>query len=140
MYNKTLKRLKTISFFGSSVEDYHCPDQEIGEYITDDSHFVPESEVVKQLKGQSVLSPDAKRMYDYQDGKDTGQPIPVDRTHGYTGDVAELSVAMRLQKEDVETALKRSKREFEQSEFAKKVDADTASSTSSTSATTSSNT
>lgn len=129
MYSKTLKRLKTISFFGSSVEDYHCPDQEIGEYITDDSHFVPESEVVKQLKGQSVLSPDAKMMYDYQDGKDTGQPIPVDRTHGYTGDVAELSVAMRLQKEDAETALKRSKREFEQEQFNKKVDSDTASTT-----------
>lgn len=140
MYNKTIKRLKSISFFGSEVEDYKVPEQEIGEYITDDSHFVPESEVVKQLKGQSVLSPDAKMMYDYQDGKDTGQPIPVDRTHAYTGDVADLSVAMRLQKEDAETALKKSKREFEQSEFAKKVDADTASTASTSSTvTTSSN-
>lgn len=64
----------------------------VGEYQVDTSHFVPqcESGAVTLRAGQA-----GQGVYDFQNGKDTGIPVPSNRRHGYTGDLAEASVNFR---------------------------------------------
>ena len=64
----------------------------VGEYQVDTSHFVPQCESGAVL----LRAGDAGQgVYDFQDGKDTGVPVPSNRRHGYTGDLAEASVNFR---------------------------------------------
>ena len=76
----------------------------VGEYQVDTSHFVPqcESGAVVLRAGEA-----GQGIYDFQDGRDTGVPIPSNRRHGYTGDPAEASVnnreSVHSAKDSVET-------------------------------------
>lgn len=64
----------------------------VGEYQVDTSHFVPqcESGAVVLRAGEA-----GQGIYDFNNGRDTGAPIPSNRRHGYTGDIAEASVNFR---------------------------------------------
>lgn len=64
----------------------------VGEYQVDTSHFVPqcESGAVTLRAGQV-----GEGVYDFKNGRDTGAPVPSNRRHGYTGDIAEASVNFR---------------------------------------------
>lgn len=64
----------------------------VGEYQVDTTHFVPqcESGAVVLRAGEA-----GQGVYDFQNGKDTGIPVPSNRRHGYTGDIAEASVNFR---------------------------------------------
>lgn len=97
MSKLTIKRFNTISIFGNmAIEDYKEPEQAATPYIVDTSGFIPMSEAVKKVTGRTGTAGDILHRYDYLDGK--GSPadrIPVDRTHRFTGDIAEVSVAMR---------------------------------------------
>lgn len=62
-----------------------------GEYVVDDSHFVPMSEAIHQL-GVNASASNNAGLYDFPDGKDTGIPLPISRKKGVT--LAEISMAI----------------------------------------------
>lgn len=89
-------RYDTINILGG-VEQVHCIDtpQIVGSYVVDDSAFVPLKEAVKNVNAGSITPQMARTLYDFPNGKDDGSKVPVDRTHGFTGDIAEVSVVAR---------------------------------------------
>lgn len=89
-------RYDTIRTLGG-VEQVHCKDtpQVVGAYVVDDSAFVPLKEAVKNVNAGAITSQMAKQLYDFPNGKDDGSKVPVDRTHNFTGDIAEVSVLNR---------------------------------------------
>lgn len=101
----SFKRFITVNVLsGSSLYDDFVPVSQGGDYIVDDSHFVPMSEAVKQL-GSSVATSDViSKSYDFVDGRDTGIKVPVDRLHDVK-DLAELSVAVRNRSKDLSESL-----------------------------------
>lgn len=89
-------RYDTINTLGG-VEQVHCKDtpQVEGPYVVDDSSFVPLKEAVKNVNAGSITPQMARTLYDFPNGKDDGSKVPVDRTHGFTGDIAEVAVVAR---------------------------------------------
>lgn len=89
-------RYDTINTLGG-VEQVHCIDtpQVVGSYVVDDSSYVPLKEAVKNVNAGSITSQMARTLYDFPNGKDDGSKVPVDRTHGFSGDIAEVAVIAR---------------------------------------------
>lgn len=108
---------KTISYFPDEMERCVCnadpvQDKDFGEYVVDDSHFVPMSEAVKRVTGGTLSSQEVRAMYDFSDGKDTGKKVPVDRSHRFT-DIAEISVEARKTAAKVQKGIAEAKEQFE---------------------------
>lgn len=89
------------------------PEKDYGEYIVDDSYFVPMSEAVKNVTSGAVSPEALQGMYDFKDGVDTGMKIPVDRSHRFTGDIAEVSKAVREAEAGAVEELKEARRQFD---------------------------
>lgn len=67
---------------GTKIIDYTIPDEPIGRYIVDTSHFVPRSEAVAGLSPLSAGELTSKFAFDSKSGKiPTGAKVPIDRTH-----------------------------------------------------------
>lgn len=95
-------RYSTISTLGDcNFVTTADPVQVVGSYVVDDSAFVPLSEAVKNVSAGAVSPAMVKTMYDFADGKDDGSSVPVDRTHSFTGDIAEVSQLQRKASEKV---------------------------------------
>lgn len=95
-------RYSTINTLGG-VDMVHTSDpvQVVGRYVVDDSSFVPLKEAVKNVTTGAITPEMARRLYDYPDGKDDGSKVPVDRTHSFYGDIAEISQIARERAADV---------------------------------------
>lgn len=126
MANKrqVLERFNTISPFPSLqfIEKYKEPEQADMPYIVDTSSFVPMSEAVKKVTGRASTAGDIAHRYDYPNGR--GSPsdkIPVDRTHRFTGDIAEASVAYREAAEEASKSLGEAYERFEAEQRTAKV-------------------
>lgn len=75
-------------------------------YIVDDSGFVPMSEAVKRVTGGALSKEQIKTMYDFPDGTvPSGFRVPLDRRRGFTGDIAEVSQAVRESGKEANEAL-----------------------------------
>lgn len=76
-------RFDTINILGGSKPvDYVIPDEPVGPYIVDTSHFVPRSEAVAGLPPLSAGDLSTKFAFDSKTGKiPSSAKIPVDRTH-----------------------------------------------------------
>lgn len=111
-----MKRFNTISIFGESMKklDYSIPDEPVGDYIVDKSHFVPNAEAIKNLTGNGAGATSDLGMYDFPDGRDTGAKVPYTRQHGYTGDIAELSSNVFEQSDVYQNDISTLKAEFDQ--------------------------
>lgn len=81
----------------------------VGEYQVDTSHFVPqcESGAVVLRAGEA-----GQGVYDFQNGRDTGAPVPSNRRHGYTGDIAEASVNYRESSHNAKESLDNAKMQY----------------------------
>ena len=89
-----LKRYVSYEPFGSKVESYsEKANSAFDESVTDDSFFVPESELIKRLNAGVTYGDALQGAYDFVDGKDTGIGVPLDRYRGL--DRAEVSQALR---------------------------------------------
>lgn len=77
------------------LEQYKEPEQVDMPYIVDTSSFIPMSEAVKKVTGRMPDPATVKATYDFPDGRGSADKIPVDRTHRFTGDIAEVSVDLR---------------------------------------------
>lgn len=90
-------RFNTISVFPSAMklEQYKEPEQANMPYVVDTSSFIPMSEAVKKVTGRMPSSEQIVHTYDFPNGQGSADKIPVDRTHRFTGDIAEVSVALR---------------------------------------------
>lgn len=89
-------RFKSINTLGSG--DLVCTSdtsQIVGDYVVDDSAFVPLKEAVKNVNAGAISPQMARTMYDFPDGKDDGSKVPVDRTHSFSGDIAEVATIAR---------------------------------------------
>lgn len=82
----------------------------VGEYCVDTSHFVPRADAVQVLQAGDVVS---QQMYDFPDGKATDVPMPSNRKHSYTGDIAEASVAAKDAKTASDKSMAQAHEEFE---------------------------
>lgn len=98
----------------------------VGEYQVDTSHFVPQCE-----SGAVVLSAGeaGQGVYDFQDGRDTGAPVPSNRRHGYTGDIAEMSVNYRESVHNAKESIDKAKMDYVNDKVSKEAEAAKASST-----------
>lgn len=118
-------RFNTISFFPDDMECVAvnadlCASKDYGDYVVDDSHFVPMSEAVKRVTGGTLSEAEVKAMYDFPDGRDTGAKVPVDRTHRMmNGDIAEMSVEYKYAQKQAKESLDKAKEDFE---FEQKMD------------------
>ena len=95
-------RYNTINTLGSG--DFVCfaePKQIVGSYVVDDSSYVPLREAVKNVNAGAISPQVAKTMYDFPDGRDDGSKVPVDRTHNFHGDIAEVASIARESSKDV---------------------------------------
>lgn len=78
------KRLKTL---------------DIGESCVDDSHFIPQSELVKRGQKTMALGNDQiEGLYDFADGKDTGMKAPISRKNK---NVIEIISEIKTQQKDL---------------------------------------
>lgn len=77
-----VKRLTTTNHFVKNEEmEYEIPNMPTTEKIIDDSNFVPESEIIKQLNGKRDLTAsEVEIYYDFPNGRDTGEKVPFQRT------------------------------------------------------------
>lgn len=109
-----IKRYNTISVLPDvmSLVDYDIPKEEVGEYQVDTTHFVPRCEA-EAVPIVSAGDPSMQGMYDFADGRDTGGRVPFNRSHGYTGDIAEVSVAVREAQADAKSNLDKSYQEYQ---------------------------
>ena len=106
----SVKRLNTFSHdIGDSK--YELPKTPDSPFIVDDSNFIPMSEAVKQLGTTPFNGDTYKGYYDFQDGKDTGIEVPINRTKNGK-DIAEISSAIMEKVDDISEELKKQK-EFE---------------------------
>lgn len=101
-----MKRFVTISPFGQSTFDYELPPDEFGESVTDDSYFVPSSEAIKGLSGV-LTEKEVQMYYDFPDGKDTGQEVPLARKQGV--DISEVSTDIRARQDKLKKQVKDAK-------------------------------
>lgn len=122
-------RFNTISsVYGSMVlEQYKEPEQAVMPYVVDTSSFIPMSEAVKKVIGKALDPATVKSMYDFPDGKGTADHIPVDRTHRFSGDIAEMSVALREAQAKAKDSLDKSYQQFQAEQAQADIDAQIAS-------------
>lgn len=88
------KCYKTLSAFDNEI--CVCDEktnQDFDESVTDDSFYVPESELVKRLRQGVTYGQALQGLYDFADGQDTGFAVPIDRYPGI--DRAEVSEFLR---------------------------------------------
>lgn len=78
------------------VINYENPVVEWEESLTDDSHFIPQSE---NNKSASPLTQADLIYFDFHDGKDTGVPVPISRIKGV--DIAEISNSVVVQNNSI---------------------------------------
>lgn len=116
-----MTRFETINVIsGSKTIDYELPSIEFDDSITDRSHFVPMSESVKRLKGMAPVSGDTiKMMYDFPDGKDTGNAVPSSRRKSI--DIAELSNDIRNEISNISTELENASKKAKQAKEVNKI-------------------
>lgn len=109
-----IKRFNTISVLPGvmSLEDYEIPEELVGDYQVDTTHFVPrcEAEALPTLSAGDLVS---QGVYDYPDGKITSTKLPFVRTHAYTGDIAEASVAVRDVQAEAKANVDKSYQEYQ---------------------------
>lgn len=114
----TLFRYSTYSCVPHSAEiiESDCnpvATKDFGKYRVDDSSFVPMSEAVKRVTGGTLSKEQISAMYDFPDGKDTGRKIPVDRTHSFTGDIAQAAKLLRDAEFKAQESIDIAKAEFD---------------------------
>ncbi|QCS36790.1 hypothetical protein [Tortoise microvirus 104] len=96
-------RYETIKLITKNkISDYKLPEVIFDESIVDKSLFVPVSQQLKGLQNHGMTQDDM-RNYDFIDGKDTGDKIPITRTKGL--DMAELSTAIRDEQNSIKDAI-----------------------------------
>lgn len=132
-----MRRYNTVCCLPGAMSLVDCepdpvPYKNYGDYVVDDSHFVPMSEAVKRVTGGALSPDDVKVMYDFADGKDTGKKVPVDRTHSFSGDIAEMSYELRKSEASAKEQLAEAKAQFDYEQELKSINgaADTTSSNS----------
>ncbi|QCS37288.1 hypothetical protein [Tortoise microvirus 80] len=81
------------------------------ESVTDKSYFVPLAESVKTINSTPLSEAEIAANYDFADGRDTGQKIPVDRYRGL--DLAEVSKIERELRSKIEKQAKQDKENAE---------------------------
>lgn len=116
-----LSSISTLCDDSVSLVDYEIPEEPNGEYIVDTSAFIPMSEAIKQLKSGALGAGAVNGLYDFADGRDTGMKVPFDRTHSFTGDLSEMSVAVRDMQSDVADGLQDARKQFEREQFNKRL-------------------
>lgn len=101
---------------------YELPVVEAGDYVVDDSCFVPMSEAIKQLNRiNDPTSGQLAGVYDFPNGKDTGKQIPITRMRDF-GDLAEISQEVRNSSEHINDEILRGQLEAAEKEaFAKEM-------------------
>lgn len=88
-----MKRFNAISLYGSDFTNYELPKYEQGEFIVDDSNFIPMSEAIKSLsKTLPLAQGTVEAVYDFPDGVDDGRKVDVARMRP---EIVELSVETR---------------------------------------------
>lgn len=109
-----VRRYNTISILPDvmSLEDYELPVEEVGKYQVDTTHFVPRCEA-EALPTRSAGDLANQGVYDYPDGKVTSSKVPFVRSHSYTGDLAEASVAVREAQVDAKSNVDKSYQEYQ---------------------------
>lgn len=125
----TLIRFNTISPFPGvmELEEYKEPEQAEMPYVVDTSSFVPLSEAVKKVTGRSNPAQNPNLHYDFPDGRQSTDKIPVDRTHRFSGDIAEVSVAQRDAAAAASKALNDSYKQYQAEKAQADIDAQIAS-------------
>lgn len=116
-----------VTMFSSDVIEFEPPEKDYGDYVVDDSSFVPMSEAVKRVTAGALTPEQIKSMYDFADGKDTGVKIPVDRSHRFSGDIAEVSELAHQAVSDVNSSFAKAKDDFDYQVATGKVDPSTGS-------------
>lgn len=107
-----MKRLDTINHISKhNVIDYEIPKYESGDYVVDDSCFIPMSEAIKQLSSNGGSSASDTLLYDFKDGKDNGMSVPATRTKQIK-DIAEISTHISEQTEIMSEKIKESKAHY----------------------------
>lgn len=128
-----MKSYHNVTMFSCDIVEVKQPEKDYGDYVVDDSSFVPMSEAVKRVTA-GALSPDQlKSMFDFKDGKDTGAKIPVDRSHRFSGDIAEVSELVNQAADDVKASLSKAKDDYDYQVATGKIDPSTGSVVSSSS-------
>lgn len=109
-----VSRLDTLNHAIGNYE-YSLPVTPDSEYVVDDSSFVPMKEAIKQLStvGSSIDS--LRPYYDFQDGKDTGIEIPINRTKDGK-DIAEISSHIMEKVGEITEDIENQKRSIKQKE------------------------
>lgn len=103
------KRFETINFDKSlEVVPYTLPQIPAGEFVVDDSCFIPMSEAVAQLGANNVATEKIKNYYDFPTGIDDGREIPFSRTKN-AKDIAELSTRITEQTKEIADKLESDK-------------------------------
>ena len=103
-----------------ALQDFVQVDPQNNAYCVDDSAFVPMSEAVKQVVS-GTASP-SNLVYQFKDGKDNGEKVPYDRSHRFTGDIADMSVEYREAQKVAGEALEDAKTQFEREQKAKETE------------------
>lgn len=102
------------------LQDYVQVDPQNNAYCVDDSAFVPMSEAVKQVV--SGTSSPSNLVYQFKDGKDNGEKVPYDRSHRFTGDIADISVEYREAQKVAGEVIKDARTQFEREQKAKETE------------------
>lgn len=106
--------ISTIPHRAEIFETTNLVNRTYGEYIVDDSNFVPMSEAVKHVTGGALSDSEVKAMYDFPNGEITkGFRVPLDRRRGFTGDIAEVSKAIRDSAKGAQEELLDARRQFD---------------------------
>lgn len=116
-----------VTMFSCDVVEVEQPKKDYGDYVVDDSSFVPMSEAVKRVTAGALTPDQVKSMFDFSDGKDTGVKIPVDRSHRFSGDIAEVSELAHQAVADVSSSLAKAKDDYDYQVATGKVDPSTGS-------------
>lgn len=120
-----MRSYNNVSMFSSDVIEFEPPEKDYGDYVVDDSSFVPMSEAVKRVTAGALMPEQIKSMFDFKDGKDTGAKIPVDRSHRFSGDIAEVSELAYQAVDDVNSSLAKAKDDYDYQVATGKIDPST---------------
>lgn len=105
-----MKRYNTINFVETLYkEEIIIPKELVGEYVVDDSNFVPTSEAIRQLGAGGVSKNIQNQYYDFPTGEDSGVPVPFSR-RPECNDIAVLSSRISEDTETMSEQIKESKK------------------------------
>lgn len=108
-----MKRLDTINNVSKhKVVEYELPKYKSGDYVVDDSCFIPMSEAVKQLGANGSNGNNETLLYDFPNGRDNGMAVPATRTKNIK-DIAEISTHISEQTEIMSEKIKESKKHYD---------------------------